>query len=255
MDILQRLGTHIYTLDGHSGFLVNVNVVSSLIKCWSKNRKHDEYRINELAQYLLQDGWVPPLIYIANVPGEGLVCYDGNHRREAYKKVSPQLDKKQVIVDILHKSSDIYDAYNCINKSVPLAQIDLMMDKDSMKIREELDGFMTAFSERYQEYLSPSTRSNRPNFNRDNVKDQLYSFLVRHEFQVSMDKLKELLEVLNKAYSNNTRAGSNQKTLKETVVAKCKKGKLWLFAWRRDLPEADLDWALQQSSIGDFIKL
>lgn len=255
MEILKKTGRLVYDIDGHQGYSISVATMSTLLKPWSKNRILDNVRVIELAQHLKQNGWVPPIIYTAEIPTEGLVCYDGNHRREAYRKISPSFDKQLVIIDIIKQPLDIYMCFNNINRSVPLAQIDLRMDKDSCKIRQDLDKLMTEYEEDYPLFLSASARCNTPNFNRDHFKDQLFHFIEQNEYQFDVQKLKDALKVLNDTYSKDCRKHSDVKKLRENVARKCRDGGLWLFAWRRDILNEDMEWALNQSSIKDLIEL
>lgn len=166
MDILKKTGKLMYDIDGHQGYLVSVSTMNTIVKQWTKNRQLDNHRVNELVQHLKQNGWVDLMIYAAEIPIEGLVCYDGNHRREAYRMVSPLLDKNQVIIDVLKNPKEIYMCFNNINKSVPLAQIDLLMDKDSMKIKDELNELVREYEKTYPHFVSSSARCNTPHFNR-----------------------------------------------------------------------------------------
>ena len=44
-------------------------------------------------------------LYFANIPGEGLVCYDGNHRREALKLLSKSY---KIVINIIENPDDGY---------------------------------------------------------------------------------------------------------------------------------------------------
>lgn len=254
MDILKKTGRLVYDIDGHQGYSVCVSLVNNLVKPWSKNRTLDNVRVTELAQHLKQNGWAPPIIYTAEIPTEGLVCYDGNHRREAYRKLSPHLDKQTVIVDILKRPTDVYMCFNNINRSVPLAQIDLLMDKDSVKLRQELDALIHEYEKEFPTFVSTSSRCNTPNFNRDNLKDQLFRFIEQKDYQVNVKNIKEALQVLNDAYSQDCRKNSDIRKLRDNVAKKCADVGLWLFAWRREIPEEDLEWAIKQASLCDLIE-
>lgn len=255
MDILKKTGTLLYDIDEHQGYLVPVSIMNNIVKSWSKNRQLDINRVNELIHHLKQNGWIPPIIYVAEIPIEGLVCYDGNHRREAYRLISPFHDKQNIILDILKKPSEIYKSFNNINKSVPLAQIDLLMDQDSAKIRLELDNLMKEYEKEYPAFVSSSIRCNTPNFNRDNFKDQLYRFIEKKDFHVSVKTIKDGLKILNNAYSKDLRINSNIKNLRLNLKNKCTDNNFWLFAWRREILEEDLQWAIEQVSTGELIKL
>jgi hypothetical protein len=243
MDIIKKIGQKIYDVAGHQGFLVEAQAVNQLVKKWSKNRESDKQRVVEIAHHIRNNGWVPPTMYAAVLPTEGLVCYDGNHRREAYRMLSPAMDKTLVILDVLKSHSDIYDAFQCINKSVPVSLIDTMIDHDSMKMKRDIEALVKEYETRFHGFVSTSTRCNTPRFNRDNLKDQFYRFLTDQEGTTVAD-LRVALGVLNDAYKNGVRAGAEHSRLKDRVLEKCEEEGLWLFAFRREISDVDLCWAV-----------
>lgn len=246
MDVLDKLGQRIYEIDGHIGFLLRAGNAVALIKPWSKNRQFDNTRVVEIAQHLKQNGWVNPMIHVANVPLEGLVCYEGNHRLDAYRQLSPCLDNKHVIVDALMNANDIYMCFNNLAKSVPLAEIDMMMDNNSIQMRKCLDEIVNDLMESYPSFVSTSSRCKTPHFNKDVFKSQIQAFLEVNDFNIDIQSIKPALGILNNAYANDVRIGSEHKKLRPTVVAKCQKGGLWLFAWNKCIPNHDLEWAIIQ---------
>ena len=226
--------------------MTDVETVNLLVKNWTKNREIDELRVKEICTHLNNGGWVPPILYVANVPTEGLVCYDGNHRRSAYRMSSPQHDQKPVILDVLQNHRDIYSAFNNVNRSVPLAMIDLKMDTNLSNVKVEIESLVKEFEKQHPQLVSTSRRPNAPNFNRDNVKDQLFGFLEEIDLTISVQTLKEALKLLNTAYAEGLRPGSEHCRLKPKVLDKCTKSKMWLFAFRREILETDLKWAIER---------
>ena len=255
MDIIRKTGRQVYDIDGHIGYEISVSSMNTLLKAWSKNRQLDNTRVNELSRHLKQGGWVPPTIHVAHIPVEGLVCYDGNHRREAYRQISPCFENKTIILDILKKPTEIYKCFNDINKSVPVAQIDLLMDNDFVKIRHELDNLVKKYEKTYSSFVSTSSRCNTPNFNRDNFKDQLFQYIQNKEYQINIQIIEEALNYLNNAYAKDIRSGADVKNLRATVLKKCREENLWLFAWKRDIPFEDIEWAINQNREQDLIVL
>lgn len=247
MNIIKKLGTRLYDANGHIGYLVEVELVTQLVSKWSKNRESDKQRVIEISQHIKEKKWVPMTIYTANLPIEGLVCYDGNHRREAFKQISPLMNKALVIIDILKDPSDIYAAFQCINKSVPISLIDSMVDHDTLKTKQDIELLVKHYEMHFHTFISTSPRCNTPHFNRDNFKDQLYRLLCGHGLvknKVTLSDLKNALEILNDAYKKDTRAGSEHSRLRERVLEKCKNDGLWLFAFRREISDVDIMWAL-----------
>ena len=64
-------------------------------KMWSKNRPPDQNRILEIAEYINKTKIIDGIISLAGTGNflhdEGLVCYDGNHRREACKLIDSNM--------------------------------------------------------------------------------------------------------------------------------------------------------------------
>ncbi len=83
-------GKLIYDIDGHKGYLIEWKFVSEFCKKWSKNREPDQERINEMVAFFKNGGYIPRMIHLAETVEEGMICYDGNHRKEVFNICSRQ---------------------------------------------------------------------------------------------------------------------------------------------------------------------
>ena len=82
----------------HTIYLADSHIIVQNSKIWSRNRPPDELRVNEITKYIQQNNYVDGIIYLANLKDEGLICYDGNHRRSALSK----LDKSyKIFINVL----------------------------------------------------------------------------------------------------------------------------------------------------------
>ena len=256
MNLLKKTSTEIYDIDGHVGYLTDVDTVNHLITTWSENREIDIERVKEISDHIQNNGWVPATLYVADLPKVGLVCYDGNHRLQAYQLSSPNTDSKMVIVDVLKNHRKIYETFNNINQSVPLALIDMNHGADVQNIKEDIENLVKEYEKQYPDFKSTSARCNTPQFNRDNFKDMLYRHVENCDFTVSVSTIREALALLNKAYQTGKHKGAEHAKLREKVVDKCTNGKLWLFAFRRDISNTDIEWAIKEceKTKGDLMK-
>ena len=259
MELLEKVGKRAYDIDGHVGYVVGVPDMNVLVKAWSKNREMDLNRVAEIAVHLRRGGWVKPEIYVAHLPQEGLVCYDGNHRREAYKTLSRENAKdcsnKKVVLDVLKDWRKIYDCFTNVNLSVHVSQAYLNFGVAHANVRDELDGLVRGLERRFPGFVSSSHRCHAPHFNRDQLKDQLFSFVETKEFRVSVGTLRNALDLLNDAFANDERPRSHHDQLRDAVREKCEAGGLWLFAFRRDISDEDLGWAVRRAGTGDLIEV
>lgn len=116
-----------------------------LWKKWSKNREPDQERVEEM---VARGGY----IHLAELVGEGLVCYDGNHRREVLKRTST------CIVDVMfHATHD--DAFVNINKGVEVPEI-YMEDGDN--ILQEVTALVKTYETRHKPFISVSRAQLQP---------------------------------------------------------------------------------------------
>ena len=116
--IFNSLGKELYSVNNHKGFIINWSLISPLCKKWSRNRDPDMTRVDEMIHFYNNGGYIPKIIHLAEVIGEGIICYDGNHRKEVFNKVNDE--NNMCIVDIIFNASqnDVYKAFNNINKSL-----------------------------------------------------------------------------------------------------------------------------------------
>ena len=80
--LLTAISQPLYSHGSHMGFIVRWNLIAPLVKKWSKNRDPDPLRVAEMKEHFIKGGYLPNQIHLAELSNEGLVRYDGNHRRE-----------------------------------------------------------------------------------------------------------------------------------------------------------------------------
>ena len=226
--LFSSLGSQIYETSGHKGYMIEWKLLYPICKKWSRNRDADKERVNEIKDFLENGGYVPQIIHLAELKDEGIVCYDGNHRREVFNIT----DKKIIcIVDVMFSATqmDVYKSFTALNKSVQVPEIYIEDDcKNVNVVKEEILEFVKRFEKKYKQFISASPRCHSPNFNRDCLIDNIYSLYKSFNGVVGIKQIEVLLETLNCEYSRGNIC-RNHKCYKRSVLDKCKQYNLWLF--------------------------
>ena len=232
-ELFEKIGQKLYTNNNHHGYLVNYKFIAPLCKTWSRNRETDVNRVEEMYLYYIKGGYIPRIIHLAENIQEGLVCYDGNHRREVLNKCITNMKDNDIecIIDIMFNisQSDIYKSFNNINKSVQLPAIYLNEDPNiEFKIKNDIIKLVKKYEIEYKLYISTSVRPHSPNFNRDCFVDNVFDIYQKFNKLISINEIENLLIKLNNEYSNGNmcRAHSHYK---QHIIEKCRKQNFWLF--------------------------
>lgn len=211
--------------DTHYVYWVPIDVFNSLdIKRWKFNRIPDIVRVESIREELKTLKRIDGVICLGHVDNQ-LVCYDGSHRSEALRGASS--DVAPILVDIIWDTTDdiIVQEFLRLNKAVSVPEIYKSPDE---KRREELEGVMERFCKKWKHYKSASAKPNRPNFNRDNLLQQLDRIM--QEAKLTVEELEKRLDEVNMKYKMLDHTG-----LSETIVAKCTEKGLWLFSVSSEL--------------------
>lgn len=173
--IFNSLGQSIYNNNGHKGYIIQWKLIAPFCKKWSRNREPDMERVKEMVEYYNLGGYIPRMIHLAEIKEEGVVCYDGNHRKEAFNVCNDET--VMCVVDIMFNATqnDVYKAFNNINKSVQLPAIYVEDSNDANNVKEEIIQLVKEYESRYKPFLSTSARCHAPHFNRDTFTDNIYN--------------------------------------------------------------------------------
>lgn len=226
--IFDSLGQPIYKINGHTGYIIQWNLIAPFCKKWSRNRDPDMERVKEMVEYYYKGGYIPRMIHLAEVKEEGVVCYDGNHRKEVFDKCTDEV--VMCVVDIMFGATqnDVYKAFNNINKSVQLPAVYIEETDDENHVKAEIVKLVRDYEAKYKPLLSSSARCHAPHFNRDNFTDNIYNIYKSFCDTVSVEQIGKLLEDLNNEYSHG-RLCRPHSAYKQTLLEKCKKHNMWLF--------------------------
>ena len=251
---MNQVGTLSYQSGNHTGYVVSSDVVNTIVKKWRGNRDPDSTRVIEIKEYMVLHVYVP-VISVALLDGN-LLCYDGNHRREAILMLN---DATPVLLDVLYcpqGENDIIREFIALNKTVPVSELHLATctsarDSSSAAVKVQILDLVKSYEARFRRFASTSHRCNAPNFNRDRFTDNIYA--LHRASGCSVDDIAAALEKLNVLYSpTQSVAHTNHpvvnvyraKTLPDRIREKCVKGGLWLFAWHHDIPLQDVQLCL-----------
>lgn len=72
-------------------------------------------RVKEMVDVHNKGGYIPRMIHLAYLQDEGVVCYDGNHRKEVFTSICGDANESMMCV--------VYKAFTNINNSVQLPAI------------------------------------------------------------------------------------------------------------------------------------
>lgn len=179
------------------------------------------------------------MLCLANIKGEGLVCYDGNHRRCMFERLYELGDEFdcEVIIDIMFDvtQEQVYTAFENVNKSIQVPAI--YLDDDLSKVKDDIIKLVDSYVLRYKAFVSSSSKCHRPSFNRDTfIEDvsNIFIYFKKGKDPLSIEDIRNLLTKLN-VYYGKQQLNYDHSTLTETSLKKCKKHDFWLFGHERNI--------------------
>ena len=192
---------------------------------WKHNRRADLGRVSEIHNWMKQFNRMDGVINLACVGGYGLVCFDGNHRREALKGLD---DDFIVFIDIVWDATDeiVTQEFRRVNQSISVP--DLYIEENDAIVIANVQNAVSEFIKRFPTHQTNSGRPQRPHYNRDNLTNQLFN--LQKERNISIADLMTRIYALN-----DTLALADKSKLNEKVIKKCSTSGLWLFAWSQNI--------------------
>jgi hypothetical protein len=201
---------------------------SLFVRQWKYNRPPDMTRIPEIHDWMRQFHRMDGVLNLAYIQGEGLVCFEGNHRRLALDGLDIP-----VMTDIVWDATDesVRHEFFRLNKAVSVPE--LYVSETPATMRVEMEDAVAQFRKKYSSMESTSGKPQRPNYNRDKLMDELMR--LQKELVIPVGELMNRLYGLNESYSNKDKS-----KLTEKMRQKCENSGLWLFAWSSSIPTKDL---------------
>jgi hypothetical protein len=215
----------------------------SLINNWRKNRPPDESRINEIISYIKDTGYCDGEVLVAVIPTFGCVCYDGNHRLEAAKRIFPKNGLRlRIVLNATEKF--IENEFKRINKGVSVPELYYSTEETSLYLKEVLNDFINNIliqDSRLKNHISSSGHPKRPNFNKDVLLQHLGEYILEY-FKNNIGVIKEvittgiLMSWFNEMNEHSKYLIENNGE-SDKMIEKCNKSGWYLFYynWRNDI--------------------
>lgn len=218
-------GKHLYNNGESDLYLSDSFKIVEKSKIWSKNRHPDIKRVEKIKDYILEKNIVDGIIYLAETK-EGLICYDGNHRREALKMIDKNF---KVLVNILKNPSDNFleDKFLCLNKCVPITN--LIFNKGTTRVEiQKIKKVCDYFIEIWKEHRKASSRPRKPNFNQNSLEEKIVKiieFYNQNIKKVSFENIKKYVY----DYNNSIKNKLDSFKISQNIKDKCLKNNCFLF--------------------------
>lgn len=221
-----------YTHNIYSMLLCEFNRLD--VQPWQFNRPPTMNRVPEIHEWMKTSGRMDGVISLAYIQGEGLRCYEGNHRRLALAGLNP--DSMAVIFEVMWDATNdkVKDEFNRLNKAIAVPQMYVV--ETSREVRGKIEEIVKAFETMWEDHVSKSKKANRPNFTRDGFKDEIFHAYT--ELEVPIAELIERIQRVNQKYA--AKSDAEKAKLSQAIREKCTKTGLWLFAWSSSLSLNDL---------------
>ena len=238
MDILQIIDTNSIILqDDLSEYMCifDSKILETKSEQWRFNRILNTEKIkcisDTIKDKLILDT-VLHFFYINDNGNERLICFDGNHRREAlillYKKCGINIKVCCYIYkcksdNIDNIDNEIIKKFNIINQMTPIPDIYLdiinNLDSDEYVYRKNIiESVFEIYKSKYKAFYSINSKCRRPNFNETIFKDFCNN--------ITFNTQKELIKGLEHSnLINKTRQGKVSKN----IIAKCETQDFYLF--------------------------
>lgn len=237
-------GTPIHHLYQVTGAQVVEWREQGLLRVWSCNRKFDHARVAEIRRYQDERDHVNGTLHFAQLPGEGIVCYEGNHRFQA---VTPAISV--VILDVMWNATedDVYAEFNAINSAQLVPKIfKKKLDDPEKLLRKQIEDFANEICLAHPKLATTKERANRPGFVRSDLIDRIhkqYKFFL-HNGGYTLDELFKAIDYLNYAVAEGQY--ELESSLKPSSRRRAEASGFYLYVANEPLSRGDLRWALSE---------
>jgi hypothetical protein len=218
--------------------LINSSKLEDFSEQWKYNRILSNDKIESICNIIKDKTTLDTVLHFFYVNDNGvekLICFDGNHRREAlillYKKNNLNIKvccyiyiyKCQVINNV---DKEIVDKFRIINQMTPIPDIynEIIDNLDNNKIlidkKNIIENVFNLYKNKYDKFYSEKSKCRKPNFNETTFKDLCNEFKFKNK--------EELINYLEK-YNLDKKKKIYNTSLSETTIAKCKIQNFYMF--------------------------
>lgn len=201
---------------------------------WKYNRNLSNDKIQSICN-VIKDKYILDTVlhFFYMNEDEKLICFDGNHRREAlillYKKYKLNIKVCCYIYKCKNMNNidkEIVDKFRIINQMTPIPDIyndiisNLDDNQDLLKKKDILEDVFLVYKNKYKMFYSINSKCRRPNFNETTFKDLCNTFKFRCK--------NELINYLEN-YNINKKKSIKNTILSKTSIAKCDVQNFYIF--------------------------
>lgn len=193
----------VYTISrGESIHVIKSFLLLDVVVPWEENRPIDKTRLPEIVRCIKETGVVHHIIYVAKLNREkGMyVCIDGIHRMEALRYLREQGMQYDCVVHLITDFTvDLFTRFKYLNSSIIVPGLYLMDKKEKKDIKHVVEDVVTKIGDEWPNFISPSNRPQRPNYNVSRLTDLLTAYVEKHR-EITSDELFSLVTTLNEKY-------------------------------------------------------
>lgn len=204
---------------------------------WKYNRNLSNDKIQSICDVIKDKSILDTVLhfyYVNDNGNEKMICFDGNHRREAlillYKKFNVNIKVCCYIYkckNINNVDKEIVDKFRLINQMTPIPDIyndiisNLDCNQDLIERKNIIEEVFNMYKIKYKQFYSVHSKCRRPNFNETTFKDLCNTF----EF-INKEQLTKCLE----NYNMEKKKRVYNIVLSKNAVAKCETQNFYLFS-------------------------
>ena len=234
------LGKLVYKIsDNENLYLSDSAIIIKYIKNWKYNRPCDNLRVKKIKDSIKNGSYINEPIYIAELISKEkeitYVCYDGNHRIKAFNGEKSQ----KIFVNLIKNANnnEIKKRFITLNSGCPVPE--LYTEQSSEDFKSNIEYITDKICDNFKKCRSSSRRPRRPNFNRDNLQDILFTFLQNRVFDkyIMYGKILKLNNMYKNKFIENRNIFTNisKKQIDKSIKTNC-----YLFLFKSDFTD-DLD--------------
>lgn len=195
---------------------------------WKFNRNLNSDKIQAIMNTIKGKSVLDTVLhFFYNNDENRLVCFDGNHRREAlillYRKYNLNIKVCCYIYKCKNSNNidkEIVEKFRIINQNTPIPDIymdiidNLNENEALMEKKRVIEKIYTKYKNLYTAFYSVNSKCRRPNFNETSFKDLCNSFEFTTESK--LDSLLKEFNLTKKNQKHNSKLSSSQLTKCET---------------------------------------
>jgi uncharacterized protein YfcZ (UPF0381/DUF406 family) len=235
--------------------ILNSSELERFTEQWRYNRNLNSEKINQIMETVSNKLVLDTTLHFyydftdinGEITNERLICFDGNHRREALILLYNLKQKNIKVCCYIYKSNNkenidyqITRQFKIINQMTPIPDIyneilnthsttitttitQNINQKEQLEIlinkKDIIEEILKEYKQKYKRFYSTNSKCNRPNFNDTKFMDLCNDF----KFSTKIE-LVSLLDKLNKNKSQ-----TKNKSITQNILNKCKTENFYLF--------------------------